>query len=95
MPFDARMALALGKSIKWVHKKISAREMLRWQMINARFPIGDDRSDMRAGMVCEHLRAFNGAETIGLDKYVLGRKPDPPQEVTDENVADLLGLTVG
>lgn len=96
MLFVARLALALGKSIRWV-ENLDAGELLTWQMVDAVHPFGDKRADIRNGILADMMRAANGNDPIGAEKYIWGRvgPEEKPQEFTEDDVTDLFGFNFG
>jgi len=46
-----RLALALGMTVEELGERMSSKELSEWIAFNAISPIGDDRADLRAGIV--------------------------------------------
>ena len=94
-----RLALALGWSIEQVRRRISARELVMWEIADCVSPFGDVRGDLRVGQLCNILLALHGNDPFKLDKYLV--KGKPPSKVRSDRkgsvglrVAEMLGLTV-
>lgn len=93
-----RLAQELKQTEEWVRENISANELLKWQLYDRIHPFGDFRADIRAGRAADSVRGANGARAMGPEFYLIENKnafvPEI-QEVTDENVIGMFGLTFG
>jgi hypothetical protein len=49
--FMFRLALALGMTVEELGERMSSRELSEWIAFNAISPIGDERADLRSGIV--------------------------------------------
>lgn len=46
-----RLALALGMTVEEMGERMSARELAEWMAFDRISPIGEDRADLRAGII--------------------------------------------
>jgi hypothetical protein len=59
------LALALGMTVSELLARMSAAELIEWQMFDAVEPIGEPRADLRAGILASLLwnANFKGIKT--------------------------------
>lgn len=98
----ARLALALHKSLAEV-RKLSARELAIWRVVDVMHPIGARRGDLRTALLAAAIRRGLGAHSTKLEAFLLDG--DPPSVLrkkaakrrgrsVGQDLADRLGLKV-
>lgn len=94
-----RLALAMGRTIQELRATLSYAEFCEWCLYYQIEPWGEDRADLRAGIVASTIANYAGkTRSKGSDPalpadylpYLERPEPDPPaddQPLTDDDLA--------
>lgn len=78
---DFRLAAILGMPATAVKRRLTAREYLGWQILDARWPIGERRNDFRFALLAAAV-----ANVFGGSAQVEDFLPDEAREMSDEQL---------
>lgn len=91
-----RLALAMGRTIHELRAVLSYAEFQEWCLYYQIEPWGEDRADLRAGIVSSTIANYAGKErsknappATPSDFMPYASRPEPPEEpaLTDEELA--------
>ena len=61
------LALALGRTVRELQAELTAEEFAEWMAYHSISPIGDERADLRAGIVASAVVNSRGGRSRPLD----------------------------
>ena len=75
--------------------RLSARELIEWQIYAQTRPFGEEQEDRRAALIAHTVAGvFGGKKTPDLNKFLAALRPDPPaeQQAPEDLRSRMLGL---